>query len=66
MIDLRSDTVTRPTPAMRSCSALTLGSSPKTSSPSGAANMASRIAAVGRVTVSLRKSTTFISAPGSG
>ena len=29
--------------AMRSCSALTLGSSPKTSSPSGAANIASRM-----------------------
>jgi hypothetical protein len=42
--------------ATRSCSALTLGSSPNTSSPSGAANIASRIAAVGRVTVSLRRS----------
>src|SRR5687767_8150719 len=43
--------------AICACSALTLGSSPNTSSPSGAASMASRIAAVGRVTVSLRRST---------
>src|SRR3989339_165393 len=43
--------------AICACSALTLGSSPKTSSPSGAANMASRMASVGWVTVSLRRST---------
>ena len=55
-IDLRSDTVTQPTPAMRSCSALTVGSSPKTSSPTSAAAMAARMASVGRVTVSLRRS----------
>src|SRR5262245_41093040 len=42
--------------AIRSCSALTVGSSPNTSSPSGAAIIASRIAGVGRVTVSLRRS----------
>jgi hypothetical protein len=35
-----------------------VGSSPNTSSPSGAASIASRMAAVGRVTVSLRRSTT--------
>src|ERR1700744_6632252 len=46
-------------PAIFSCSALMLGSSAKTSSPSGAAIMAARIAAVGWVTVSLRRSTTF-------
>jgi hypothetical protein len=33
-----------------------LGSSPKTSSPTGAANIASFMAAIGFVTVSLRKS----------
>ncbi len=43
--------------AIFSCSAFTLGSVPKTSSPSGAAIMASRIAGVGCVTVSLRRST---------
>ena len=45
--------------AMRSCKALTDGSSPNTSSPKGAANMAARMAAVGWVTVSLRRSTTL-------
>src|SRR5450755_1349559 len=49
--------------AMRSCSALTLGSSPKTSSPTSATAIAARIAAVGRVTVSLRRSTIFMSPP---
>ncbi len=39
-----------------SCSALTVGSSPYTSSPTSAASIASRIAAVGRVTVSERRS----------
>src|SRR5688572_27130556 len=39
-------------------SALTVGSSPKTSSPTAAVAIASRIAAVGRVTVSDRRSTT--------
>src|SRR6185369_4394331 len=43
--------------AIFSCSALTLGSSPNTSSPRGAAAMALRMATVGCVTVSLRKST---------
>src|SRR6516225_2992996 len=42
--------------ATSASSALMLGSSPKTSSPTGAAAIAARIAAVGRVTVSLRKS----------
>src|SRR5512141_837236 len=42
--------------AVSASSALTLGSSPKTSSPTGAAAITARIAAVGRVTVSLRKS----------
>src|SRR5215211_1003969 len=37
---------------------LTVGSSPKTSSPTGASNIASRIPSVGRVTVSLRRSIT--------
>jgi hypothetical protein len=41
--------------AMRACKASTVGSSPNTSSPTGAACMASRMAGVGRVTVSLRK-----------
>ena len=43
-------------PAMRSSSWRTVGSSPKTSSPTSAAAMAARIAGVGRVTVSLRRS----------
>src|SRR5512139_3881228 len=43
-------------PAMRACSALTVGSSPNTSSPTSAAAIAARIAGVGFVTVSLRKS----------
>ena len=43
-------------PATSASSALTLGSSPNTSSPTGAAAIAARIAAVGRVMVSLRKS----------
>ena len=42
--------------ATRSCSALTVGSSPYTSSPTSAAAIAARIASVGRVTVSLRRS----------
>src|SRR5690606_12982636 len=42
---------------MRSCNALTVGSSPYTSSPTSAASIAARIAGVGRVTVSLRRST---------
>src|SRR5438067_7185427 len=45
------------TAATRSCRRLTLGSSPKTSSPTSAAAMAARMPALGRVTVSLRKST---------
>src|SRR5674476_920709 len=40
-----------------SCKALTLGSSANTSSPNFASNMAARIAGVGCVTVSLRRST---------
>src|SRR3954462_11381343 len=42
--------------AARSCRRLTVGSSPKTSSPTSAAAMAARMAAEGRVTVSLRRS----------
>ena len=42
--------------AARSSRAITVGSSPKTSSPTSASAMARRIAAVGRVTVSLRRS----------
>ncbi len=38
------------------CSALTLGSSPYTSSPTSAVAIASRMAGVGRVTVSERRS----------
>ena len=44
----------------RACSALTVGSSPYTSSPSSAASIASRMPAVGWVTVSLRRSTKVI------
>ena len=44
--------------ATRSWSSITVGSSPHTSSPTAAAAMAARIAGVGRVTVSLRKSFT--------
>src|SRR5438105_1078880 len=46
--------------AMRSCSALTVGSSPNTSSPSSARIIASRMPGVGRVTVSLRRSMIFM------
>src|SRR5438105_587022 len=46
--------------AARSCKRFTVGSSPKTSSPSGASIMARRIAGVGRVTVSERRSTTSL------
>src|SRR4051794_4242889 len=47
-----------PSSAATRCSRwLTVGSSPKTSSPTSAAAMAARMPAVGRVTVSLRKST---------
>jgi hypothetical protein len=42
--------------ASRSCSALIVGSSPYWSSPTGAAAIAARIAAVGWVTVSERRS----------
>ncbi len=41
-------------------SRLTVGSSPKTSSPTSAVAIASRMAGVGWVTVSLRRSITFI------
>ena len=41
----------------RDCRRFTVGSSPYTSSPTSAAAIAARIAGVGRVTVSLRKST---------
>ena len=44
--------------AARSSSALTVGSSPKTSSPTSASAMARRISGVGRVTVSERRSIT--------
>src|SRR5688572_6511885 len=46
--------------ATRSSSARTLGSSPYTSSPTSAAAITRRISAVGRVTVSERKSITGI------
>src|SRR6516162_9497851 len=46
--------------ATSASSALMLGSSPKTSSPTGASAIAARIAAVGRVTVSLRKSVAMV------
>ncbi len=49
-------------PAANSCSRITVGSSPKTSSPTSAAAIAARIAADGRVTVSLRRS--IIAGPG--
>src|SRR5688572_24343621 len=42
--------------ATRSCSALTVGSSPNWSSPTGAAAIAARMASVGFVTVSDRRS----------
>src|ERR687898_1037391 len=42
--------------ATYSSSLFTVGSSPNTSSPTGASNIARRIASVGRVTVSLRRS----------
>src|SRR5215470_3425721 len=42
--------------ATRACRRLTVGSSPKTSSPTSARAIASRIAGVGRVTVSERRS----------
>ena len=41
---------------MRASSALTVGSSPATSSPTSAAAIAARMAGVGLVTVSLRRS----------
>ena len=44
--------------AVRRSSAITVGSSPYTSSPTGAASIASRIAGVGTVTVSDRRSIT--------
>lgn len=44
-------------PASRSSSARTVGSSPNRSSPTSAAAIAARIPAPGRVTVSLRRST---------
>src|SRR5688572_7955262 len=50
--------------AARACRRLTLGSSPKTSSPSSAAIIAWRIPADGRVTVSDRKSTVMAEAFG--
>jgi hypothetical protein len=43
--------------AVTDSSSLTVGSSPRTSSPTSARAMASRIASVGLVTVSLRRST---------
>ena len=43
--------------ATRDWSALTVGSSPRCSSPTSAAAMASRMAALGLVTVSLLRST---------
>src|SRR6185437_11856407 len=52
--------------AQASCSRFTVGSSPKTSSPTSARAMASRIAGVGWVTVSLRRSIGFIRVSGQG
>src|SRR5215510_8203336 len=46
--------------AARSCSRFTVGCSPYTSSPTSAAAIAARIAGVGRVTVSLRRSMVFM------
>src|SRR5919206_1297100 len=46
--------------AARSCRRLTLGSSPYTSSPTSASAIARRMAGVGRVTVSLRRSICFM------
>src|SRR2546425_4982258 len=43
--------------AARACSRFTVGSSPKTSSPSSASSIVRRMAGVGRVTVSERRST---------
>src|SRR5438034_2155231 len=43
--------------AARACNRFTVGSSPKTSSPSSASSIARRMAGVGRVTVSERRST---------
>src|SRR5438128_6135925 len=45
--------------ATRSSNLFTVGSSPKTSSPTSAAAMAARMPAVGLVTVSLRRSITL-------
>src|SRR2546425_8615328 len=45
------------TSAARACSRFTVGSSPKTSSPSSASSIVRRMAGVGRVTVSERRST---------
>src|SRR5918998_5928859 len=45
-------------PATYSSNLFTVGSSPKTSSPTGASSIARRMASVGRVTVSLRRSIT--------
>ncbi len=43
--------------AATACSRFTVGSSPHTSSPTGAAAIAASMAGLGRVTVSLRRST---------
>ena len=48
-------------PAAYSCRRMTVGSSPRTSSPTSASSMARRISADGRVTVSLRRSIVFMS-----
>ena len=49
--------------AALSCSSLIEGSSPKTSSPTSASAIARRMASVGLVTVSLRKSITSMWPP---
>ena len=46
--------------ATRSSSAFTVGSSPSASSPTSAVAIAARISGVGRVTVSLRRSTALM------
>ena len=50
-------------PATSSCSRLTVGSSPYWSSPTGASAIAARISGDGRVTVSERRSITFVGDP---
>ena len=60
MVDLRSDTVTRPTPAMRvAMAAAEVGDDVFGDDPTVNA-LQEKIAGVGRVTVSLRRSTMLV------